>query len=269
MDENMEAEIQEEKITVEPEILALAEKNKIVMRSNPLCPGCGSILGLKLALQIIDNPVLVVSSGDISLFGRYKSLSVPFVHVGLNAAAAASGIARAGGKVVVYAGDGATNIHLSSVLAAARRKDNVLYICYNNRGYGNIQSTGNVFSTARNIEASYVATASVSHIEDYIKKLKKAAAMSGFRFIEVLCPCPAAWGYDVSNTIEVARLAVETASWVLYEIVDDKTEITSRPPKIEPLERYIESHSMFDKNENEIKKLKETVNKNLKLLQKK
>ncbi|MBI2075810.1 MAG: hypothetical protein HYT72_00995 [Candidatus Aenigmarchaeota archaeon] len=267
MEEDLEAEIQEKEITVGPEILALAEKNKIVMTSNPICSGCGSVLGLKIALQIIDNPVLVVSSGDISLFGRYKSLSVPFVHAGLNAAAVASGLARAGGNVLVYAGDGATNIHLSSVLAAARRNDNILYVCYNNRGYDNIQSTGNVFSNTRNIEAAYAATASVSHIEDYIKKLKKAAAMTGFRFIEVLCPCPAAWGYDASNTMEVARLAVETASWVLYEIIDDKIEITSRPPKIEPVERYVESHSMF--NEKEIIKLKEAVNKNLKLLQKK
>ncbi len=267
MSEEEEFEIQEEKRVAEPEIAWLAKKNKIVMTSNPICSGCGSMLGLKIALQAVDGHVLVVSSGDISLLGRYKSLSVPFVHAGLNAAAVASGMARSGTKVIAYAGDGATNVHLSSVISAARRNDNILYICYNNAGYNNIQRIGNAFSSARNVEAPYVATASVSHLSDYITKLKKAAGMSGFRFIEVLTPCPASWDFDSSNTLEVARLAVDTAAWLLYEIVDGRMEITSRPQKIAPLERYLEAHHAFDNSPME--KLKESVNKNIAMLQKK
>lgn len=268
MEEENEFEIQEEEIQIEPELAALAQKNKIVMTSNPICSGCGSLLGLKIALQAIDNHILVVSSGEAALLGGYKSLTIPFVHGGLNAAAVASGIARSGAKVLVYAGDGATGIHMSSVVAAARRKDNILYVCYNNGGYNNIYSAGNVFSSAKSIDASYSATASVSNLKDYIAKLKKASAMSGFRFIEVLAPCPAGWGFDSSNTVEVARQAVDTASWLLYEIVDDKLEITSRPSKISAVERYIESSRVFDSDE-KISRLKEAVNKNLKILQKK
>ena len=45
----------------------------------------------------------------------------------------------------------------------------------------------------------YVATATLSHLEDYAKKLVKAkeAAKEGFAYIHVFCPCVVGWKIPV------------------------------------------------------------------------
>lgn len=266
MEEDEAMEIKEEPLVPEEELLWLAKKNKLVMSGNPACPGCGSVLALKIALQVLDNHVLVLSSGEVSGMIRYPAsyISSPVVHAH-NAAAAARAIST-DYPVMVYAGDGSTAEHLASVLRAAKNNENMLYICYNNSGCSSLGFSAEK-RFARSIPASYAATAAVSHMEDYVKKLKKASQMSGFRFIEVLTPCPQLWKFDPSNTIEISRIAIETAYWLLYEIVDEKLEITSRPQKIEPVERFIQMQKRFFSS-NVIENLKETINKNIKLLQK-
>lgn len=264
--EEEEFEIKEETPVAEEEFRWLAQKNKIVLSGNPVCPGCGSVLALKIALQVLDNHMLVLSSGEISPMIKYpvSYLNVPVMHA-YNAAAAASAISK-DYPVVAYAGDGATAATMESVMRAARNNDNIIYICYNNSGYSSLGFSAEK-RLAHNIHAAYVATAAVSHMEDYVKKLKKAASLNGFRFIEVLTPCPQLWKFDTSNTIELSRIAVETAYWLLYEIVDEKLEITSRPQKIEPLERFTQLQKRIF-SPGVIENLKETINKNIKALQK-
>ncbi len=264
MDE--EFEIKEEVPVAEEKFQFLAQKNKIVVLGNPACPGCGSLLALKIALQILDNHNLVLSPGELSPLIKYpvSYFNLPVMHAS-NPAAAATALARMN-PVVVYAGDGSTAANLASVMQAAGRNENIIYICYNNSGYASLGFSAEK-RFARSIPAAYAATAAVSHVEDYVKKLEKAAQLSGFRFIEVLTPCPRLWKFDVSNTIEISRTAVETAYWLLYEIVDDKLEVTSRPQKIEPLERFLQMQKRFlPQRTTEI--IKETINKNIKLLQK-
>lgn len=265
--EEEEFEIKEEVIAPEEELMWLAQKNKLVMLGNPTCPGCGSILALKIALQVIDNHVLVLAPGEVSPMIKYpvSYIKAPVVHSGCPAAAA-SPISKAF-KVLVYAGDVTTASTMESVMRAARKNENMLYICYNNSGSASMGFSSEK-RLARNIPGAYVATAAVSNIEDYVKKLKKASQIRGFRFIEVLTPCPQLWKFDTSNTIEISRIAVETAYWLLYEIIDDKLEITSRPQKIEPVEIFIQLQKRFF-SPSVIENLKETINKNIKLLQKK
>lgn len=261
-----EFEIQEEAPVAEEEFQFLAQKNKIVMTGNPVCPGCGSLLALKIALQVIDNHLLVLAPGEVSHMVKYpvSYINAPVIHAD-DAAAAASAISK-DYPVFAYAGDGSTAAHLASVMDAAKNNDNVLYICYNNSGYSSLDFSSEK-RFARNMPAAYAATASVSHTEDYAKKLKKAVQMPGFRFIEVLTPCPKLWKFDTSNTIEVSRIAIETAYWLLYEIVDEKMEITSRPQQIEPMERFTQLQKRVF-SPKIIENLRKTVNKNIKLLQK-
>lgn len=259
-------EINEEEPVVGEEFHWLAQKNKLVMTGNPVCPGCGSLLALKVALQAVDNHVLVLSPGEISPMIKYPSSYINAVTFHAADPAAAASAISANYPVIVYAGDGATARTLDSVMRAARRNDNVLYICYNNTG-SSLTEISSEKRLARSIPAGYVATAALSNMEDYIRKLRKAAALKGFRFIEVLTPCPRLWKYDVSNTIEISHVATETAYWLIYEIVDEKLEITSRPQKIEPVERLTQLQKRIFSSD-VIENLKETVNKNIKLLQK-
>lgn len=201
------------------------------------CPGCGSLLAIKLLLQSLDNIILVNATGSVTPF---VNADVPFIHAGLNAAAVARGVARSleksekSPKVVVFAGDGATAVSIASLVNA---KDNVLYVCANDFCYTSMDHyLGRSFSSL--MQTAYTATTCVSFPQDCIAKLKKACTASGFRFVEVLCPCPASWGYEPSNTIEVGRVAVETGIWPLYEVEGGAVNLTKRPNRLEPVEHF-------------------------------
>lgn len=262
-EDSIEYEIKDEPVQINTVIKEVAEKGG-VFKGTPSCPGCGPQLGLKIAMQFLDKTVLVTSSGCMSL--ALKALSVPCLNAGMDPLAAAYSVARFGHNVLCYAGDGALAANLGSLHAAAGRDDNILCICYNNQGYCNMNvpfKKNKEF--ARTLKATYVATASVSHLEDYINKIKKAASLGGFRFIDLLSPCPATLKFDSSNTLEVARLAVNTGLWPLYEVVDGDASFTERIRKPEPVERYFELLKVAI-SDDELEELQHTINKRWKAL---
>ncbi|MCX6815556.1 MAG: hypothetical protein NT120_01760 [Candidatus Aenigmarchaeota archaeon] len=234
-------------------------KNDSVFEASSSCPGCGSILGLKFLLQSyenLENTVLVTSPGSISSMGK-AGLHVNFVN-SRNPAATARGLAKANPdlNVVVYAGDGFTNTIASSLLAA---KENFLYVCHNS----SILSRRD-FAKILGFRTAYTATASVAYYEDFISKLKKSQQKTGFKFIELFAPCPVTMNYDPSNTVEIGRIATETGLWPLYEIENALT-ITKIPPRIEPVQRYMET-LRITMTEEEQKALQDYVTKNWKSL---
>ena len=76
----------------------------------------------------------------------------------------------------------------------------------------------------------YVATATLSHLEDYAKKLVKAkeAAKEGFAYIHVFCPCVVGWKIPVDASIQVCRDAVRTNYFPLWEMEDGVYRITQK-----------------------------------------
>ena len=73
----------------------------------------------------------------------------------------------------------------------------------------------------------YVATTSIGYANDMIKKVKKAADIIGPTYIHTHAPCPTGWGFSSSKTIEIAKMAVETGLFPLYEM--EYGEITNVP----------------------------------------
>jgi len=98
---------------------------------------------------------------------------------------------------------------------------------------------------AEKIEAPYVATASVGYLADYIKKLKAAKSAKGFKFIDLLCPCPSSWDFDPSLTIDIGRISVNTNLWPLFQRVKDKKRLTFKPKTLESLQRYTEIQGRY------------------------
>lgn len=176
--------------------------------------------------------------------------------------------------VIAFAGDGGTyDIGLQSLSGAIERGHDFLYICYNNGAYMNTgvqrsSATPHGASTttspagkvipgkvqfekpltqiiaAHNIP--YVAQASVSHLLDLANKVKKAVSIEGPKFINVLQPCTLGWRYPADMTIEIARLAVETRFWPLYEIESgQKPKITVNVPKPKPIEEFLKLQGRF------------------------
>ncbi len=229
------------------------------------CPGCGSILALKLLLQSLDNFILVNATGSVTPFIK----GVPFIHAGHNAVSVAKGVAHSvkgeknPPKVVVFAGDGATAMNLGAMMGP----DNILYVCANDFAYTAIDHhIKRSFAKQLAHTASYVATACVSYPQDYITKLKKAASMGGFRFVEVLAPCPVSWGYEPSNTVEVGRVAVETGVYPIFEVENDAVNLTKRPNRLEPVEHLNQVQKKMQIRPEKIQETQDKVNRKWKAL---
>ncbi|MDR5697553.1 MAG: thiamine pyrophosphate-dependent enzyme [Armatimonadota bacterium] len=202
-----------------------------------------------------------------------------------NAAATASGVQAAAvalqrrgrldrlPKVVAIGGDGGTyDIGLQSLSGALERGTDFLYLCYNNEGYMNtgIQRSSATPQGARTTTtpvgarqlgkpqprkdmteivaahgAPYVAQASISHWGDLGKKLQKALATAGPTFLNVLTPCQPGWDYPPEQLVQIAKMAVETRYWPLYEVDRGVWRITYIPRERTPLKAFLEMQGRF------------------------
>ena len=80
----------------------------------------------------------------------------------------------------------------------------------------------------------YAATASPAFYGDFLSKLRAAASKTGFRFLEVIAPCPSIWKSEPSNTVEIARLAVAVGLWPLFEIDQGRVTVSHKPERLVP-----------------------------------
>ena len=79
--------------------------------------------------------------------------------------------------------------------------------------------------------------------------------------MHIHCPCPTGWKSDVSKTVDISKLAVETGMWILYEIEDGVLRITKRVNDRKPVEEYLKLQGRFKHlKEPEIKKVQERTN---------
>jgi pyruvate ferredoxin oxidoreductase beta subunit len=207
---------------------------------------------------------------------------VPWVHTLFeNIAAVASGIEaslRKQGKadtvdIVAFGGDGGTfDIGIQALSGALERKHDFTYICYDNEAYMNtgIQRSGATpygaattttpagskipgkpdpkkdligVCVAHGVE--YAATASVAYWNDYITKVRRAAAVRGPAVIHVLAPCPLGWRFETSETIKLAKLAVQTRYFPLYEVDKGNYKLSMKVPKPIPLEEFLKPQGRF------------------------
>ena len=212
--------------------------------------------------------IAVNATGCLEVFSTpypETSWQIPWIHSLFgNAAAVASGVAaaqrvlgRAAVRVIAQGGDGGTtDIGFGCLSGMFERNDDVLYICYDNEAYMNTgvqrssatppaartattpavgSAPGNVFGTGKNVpriamahRIPYVATASVANLRDLERKVKYAMGLHGARYIHILVPCPLGWGSAPEDTIKIARLAVETGLFPLFEAQDG--EVTASTP---------------------------------------
>ena len=265
------------------------------------CAGCGATIGVRLALKALGrNTVAVSATGCLEVITTpypETAWEVPWIHVAFeNAGAVASGVERAlkaQGKtdvnVVAFVGDGGTaDIGMQALSGAMERDHNLIYICYDNEAYMNtgVQRSGatpfgaSTTTSPHGTESSgedkpkknmplimaahgvpYVATASISYPEDFMKKVKKAAETEGASYLHLNQPCTTGWGYDPSRTIELGRLAVETGAMALYEIVNGEFRVTYKPQIRKPITDYLNAQRRFKHlSDQEKEKIQEFVN---------
>ena len=273
------------------------------------CPGCGACLALRLALKALGKrTIMTVPACCWAVMPGvfpYCSMKVPVLFTAFEtAAASASGVRAAldvkGVKdvnVLAWAGDGGTlDIGIQALSGAVERRDEIIYVCYDNEAYMNtgIQrssstpigawTTTTPVGAARDFKKEpkksgveimvahripYTATACVSYPEDFIKKLQKAKDIRGPKYIQVLCPCPAGWKSDPEKSIQIGRLAVESNVWPLYE-VENGVYAVRKPSKKVPVKDYFMMQGRFRHlHEDELSEIQKIVDSEWQLLLKK
>jgi pyruvate ferredoxin oxidoreductase beta subunit len=219
--------------------------------------------------------------------------------------AAFKGLQRAGKipagkkmKFVAFGGDGGTyDIGLQSLSGAMERGHDMVYVCYDNGAYMNtgIQrssatpfgawaTTAEVGSAQQGKQQNrkdltsiiaahnipYVAQASISDWKDLTSKSEKAFAADGAAFINVFAPCPRGWRIPSSSTVEIAKLAVDTAYWPLFEVENGEWKMTTRRvtrANRKPIEEFLRPQGRFKHlfkpgNEELLAKIQEEVDRN-------
>lgn len=183
-------------------------------------------------------------------------------------------------RFIAFGGDGATyDIGFQALSGAIERGHRFMYVCLNNEAYMNtgIQRSG---ATGRGAQTTtcpagscvpgkrefpkdmtriviahdlpYAAQASPHNWKDLIEKSQKGMEANGPSFLNVIAPCPRGWRYDPSQTVEMARLAVETCIWPLYEYENGKYRMTGESKRIaegkkdrRPISDWLKSQGRF------------------------
>ena len=91
----------------------------------------------------------------------------------------------------------------------------------------------------------YVATASVSNLRDLESKVKYAMSIRGARYIHIFVPCPLGWGSAPEDTIKIARLAVETGLFPLFEAQDGAVTASTPIRRRVPVTEYLKLQKRY------------------------
>lgn len=223
-----------------------------------------------------------------------------------NAAATISGVEaaykalRRKGKVdrkihfVAIGGDGATyDIGLQAISGAFERGHDMVYICYDNEAYmntgiqrssatplgadtttspagkvipGKQQQRKNITRIMAAHDIPYVAQASPSHWRDLMTKTQKAFEAEGPAFLNILSPCPRGWRTPDNESIALAKEAVTSCYWPLYEVENGKYRLTYKPREKTPVVEWLRKQGRFKhlfqpQNEHLLEKIQKHVDR--------
>ena len=246
------------------------------------CPGCGAAIAIKFALKALGEKIILVIPASCAsiIVGPYpqSAVNVPVLHTAFaTAGAAASGVRAAldmkgdtETTVVSWAGDGGTfDIGFQSLSGAVERNEDCIFVCYDNEAYMNtgvqrssstpfgVRTTTtpgqdwkktrkkNIMETMAAHRIPYAATASIAFPEDLMAKFEKAKEKSGgSRFIHIFASCDTGWGAPSDMSVKIARLAVQTNIFPLYEI-EDGTRYTLNYKGDCRVEDYLQTQGRF------------------------
>lgn len=262
------------------EELNKVEKKDLFTSGHRACGGCGQALAARLVQDASgENTIACVATGCLEVFSSPypdPSWRIPFLHsLFENASAVASGVEAAYKalkkgpvNIIAQGGDGSTaDIGFQSISGMFERGHNVLYVCYDNEAYmntgvqrssftpygawtsttpmGNKTRKKNLPLIAAAHGIPYVATATVDDFRDLQRKVKTALSIEGPKYIHILAPCPLGWGHHGELTVQICRLAKDTALFPIYEIIDGKiTNVRKIPAKV-PVEAYLKLQGRF------------------------
>jgi pyruvate ferredoxin oxidoreductase beta subunit len=249
------------------------------------CAGCGMPTAIKLVLDAAGPNTIVASpTGCLEVTSTpfpESSWRVPWIHsLFENPAAVASGVeialkrfGKTDVNVLAIGGDGSTfDIGIGAISGMFDRGHRITYICYDNEAYMNtgVQRSGSTPYCAKTTttptgklslgnprpkkdmpaiavahRVPYVATASIAYPTDLRRKVKRSLEMDGPAYIQINAPCITGWNFEAGDTIEQARLVVETCLWPLYEYVDGVLTDVKKVRRKKPVTDYLKTQGRY------------------------
>jgi pyruvate/2-oxoacid:ferredoxin oxidoreductase beta subunit len=246
------------------------------------CAGCGAAIAMRFLLKGLgERAILVIPACCWTIIGGpfpYSAVSVPVLHTAFETAAAAATGVRAAldrkgdadTQVVAWAGDGGTfDIGLQALSGAAERNEDILYVCYDNEAYMNtgVQSSSatpygawttttptgspkrvrkkDIMGILAAHRIPYAATASIAYPEDLVRKVQRAVSLRGTKFLHVYATCPTGWKVPSEISVRLARLAVQTKIFPLYEVEGGERYTLGAEPMGYLVDEYFKAQGRF------------------------
>jgi len=268
------------------------------------CPGCGAAIAMRFTLKALgDKTIVVLPACCWSIIaGSYpqSTLKVPVIHSAFETGGAVASGVRAAldvkgdseTTVVTWAGDGGTfDIGFQALSGAVERNEDFIYVCYDNEAYMNTgvqrssstpygawttTTPGKDWKKMRKkniVEAlvahriPYAATANIAFPEDLVRKVQKAKGLKGSRFIHVYASCPTGWRIPSEMSVKIARMAVQTNIFPLYEVEDGNKYTINYKPKEYLVREYFKLQGRFRHlTDRDLDQIQEMVNEDWELL---
>ena len=268
------------------------------------CPGCGAAIAMRFTLKALGGKTIVVLPACCwsIIAGPYpqSTLKVPVIHSAFETGGAVASGVRAAldmkgdseTTVVTWAGDGGTfDIGFQALSGAVERNEDFIYVCYDNEAYMNTgvqrssstpygawttTTPGQDWKKMRKkniVEAlvahriPYAATANIAFPEDLVRKVQKAKGLKGSRFIHIYASCPTGWRIPSEMSVKIARMAVQTNIFPLYEVEDGIKYTINYKPKEYLVREYFKLQGRFRYlTDRDLDQIQEMVNEDWELL---
>jgi pyruvate/2-oxoacid:ferredoxin oxidoreductase beta subunit len=268
------------------------------------CPGCGAAIAMKFVLKALgEKTIMVLPACCWSIIaGAYpqSALGIPVIHSAFETGGAVASGVRAALEVkgdtettvLTWAGDGGTfDIGFQALSGAVERNEDFIYVCYDNEAYMNTgvqrssstpygawttTTPGSDWKKMRKkniVEAlvahriPYAATASIAYPEDLVYKVKKAKWIKGSRFLHIFSSCPTGWGLPSELSVKIARMAVQTNIFPVYEVEDGLRYTINFMSKGYLVKEYFKLQGRFKHlTEADLDQIQEMVNEDWELL---
>ena len=177
-------------------------------------------------------------------------------------------------KFITFGGDGGTyDIGFQSLSGAMERGHDMVYVCYDNGAYmntgiqrssatpmyadttttpvgsesdGKMQPRKDLAAILADHYVPYVAQSTLTtDFRDLHSKADKAIYTEGAAFLNVMAPCPRGWRYEMSDIMQICKMAVETCYWPLFEVDHGKWKLSYEPKRKLPVEDFLRPQGRF------------------------
>ena len=235
----------------------MMEKPERLAPGHRMCAGCGATIGVRAVLRALheeDQAVIGNATGCLevsSYMYPYSAWQDSYIHNAFeNAGATLSGVETAykalkkkgklgnkdNFKFITFGGDAsATPMFADTTTTPAGRVSN-----------GKIQYRKDLSSIIAEHYVPYVAQTTLTRdFKDLHRKAETAIYTKGAAFLNMMTPCPRGWRYDMSEVMEICRLAVETCYWPLFEVDEGKWILNYEPKKKLPIEDFLKPQGRF------------------------